>query len=85
MAGCWSGPGRWQSLQQVPDPEKLITDKKRVYGLGILLEDKAIKFYEECRKKVTAAGAKKGLKVIIMEEQKHKALFEKLLTEGENR
>ncbi len=57
----------------------LVDDLEKVLDLGVLIEDKSIKFYQACRDKVSSAKAKSELKNIIDEENRHRVLLEEML------
>lgn len=47
--------------------------------LGAVVENKAIAFYTECKKQISRGSVKREINKIILEEIKHKALFEEMI------
>lgn len=60
-------------------PVKKINSPREALQLGIIIEDRSIKFYEFCKDKVSSNTAKKEISNIISEEHKHKELLEEML------
>ena len=73
--------GIFPSLENIGSAGEDIKGKgsNRALKLGIAVENKAIAFYTECKKKIGSESTKKGLDRIITEEVKHKTLFEEML------
>ena len=67
----------YQDLNNMADK---ISDVKSTLRLGIIIEDKSIKFYQACSQKVASGETKIGLQDIIKEEARHKILLEDLLS-----
>lgn len=60
-------------------PVKKINSPREALQLGIIIEDRSIKFYEFCKDRVSSNTAKKEISNIISEEHKHKELLEEML------
>jgi rubrerythrin len=73
--------GIFVPYQTMEDLDKVLTSPDKAIRLGVVVEDKSIKFYRSCLKKISAARLKRELTKIIAEETKHKALFEGMLKE----
>lgn len=71
--------GIFQPYKSIQDLEKILTQPKEALKLGVIVEEKSIKFYESCRDKVSSLSVKQHLSSIIDEEKKHKALIESVL------
>lgn len=67
----------YQSIKGLADK---IEDAKKTLHLGVLIEEKSIKFYKACRDKVLSLSAKRELSNIIEEEKRHKRRFEDMLS-----
>ena len=68
----------FQPYESIEDLEKVLTDFDKALKLGMIVEEKSIKFYENCQRQVSSPSAKEGIGNIIGEEYKHKALIEGL-------
>ena len=73
--------GIFQPYQGIKDMADKIDDVNKALRLGVLVEDKSIKFYQACLDKVSSLEAKKEIANIIEEEKRHKVLFESMLKE----
>lgn len=73
--------GIFKPYQDVKQMKDLIYDTQKALNLGIMVEDKSIKFYQACQRSVDSADTKKELGNIIKEEEKHKANLEGLLNQ----
>jgi rubrerythrin len=71
--------GIFQPYQDMKEMKDLVEDVVRALDLGILMEDKSIKFYQACRDKVSSSKAKAELENIIDEENRHRVLLEEML------
>lgn len=67
----------YQDLNNMADK---IGDVKKALHLGIIIEEKSIKFYQACILKVASDKTKIGLQDITKEEVRHKILLEDLLS-----
>lgn len=70
--------GVFQPYESIDSLDKVLTDFHKALKLGIIVEEKSIKFYENCQREVSSQSAKEGIGNIIEEEYKHKALIESL-------
>lgn len=73
--------GIFDFYKSIKDMGDVISDVKKAMQLAIFAEEDSVRFYKACGNKVTSPKTKDELQVIIEEEKKHKALFEKLLNE----
>ncbi len=73
--------GIFKPYQEMKQMKDLIYDTQKALDLGIIVEDKSIKFYQACQRSVNSPDTKKELSNIIKEEEKHKAKLEGLLKE----
>jgi len=71
--------GIFQPYKSMQELEKILTQPKEALKLGVVIEEKSIKFYQSCREKVSSPSAKEHLGSIIEEEKKHKSLIESML------
>jgi rubrerythrin len=71
--------GIFKPYQGMEGLNSIVTDIKKALALGIVVEDKSIRFYQACRDDSVPATIKRELERIIEEEKKHKKLFEALL------
>jgi len=68
--------GVFAPYRGISDLADKIDDAKKALRLGVLIEEKSIKFYKACREKVTSPLTKKEMSNIIEEEKRHKRRFE---------
>lgn len=66
----------YQSLQEL---QSVLTDTPKAIKLGLIIEKKSIVFYQACKKRISSKKVADELKVIIKEEQQHKAILERML------
>ena len=66
----------YQSMNELPDK---IEDINRALRLGIVVEEKSVKFYQSCMDNLSASVTKQEVGNIIEEEKRHKILLESLL------
>ncbi|MFH2138413.1 MAG: ferritin family protein [Candidatus Omnitrophota bacterium] len=71
--------GIFQPYQSMADLDQILKDIKKALKLGIIIEDKTIKFYALCTQNVTCEQTKTTLRDIIGEEEKHKALLSEIM------
>ncbi|MCM8831184.1 MAG: ferritin family protein [Candidatus Omnitrophica bacterium] len=71
--------GVFQPYQSISELHKVLDNPNKAIKLGIIIEDKSIKFYELCKEKISTAKTKNEISNIIQEEYKHKKLLEDLL------
>jgi len=72
--------GIFQPYQSIEQLENILRDAGKALRLGLIIEEKSIKFYEICREKISGLQAKKEISYIIDEENRHKQLLEDVLT-----
>ena len=72
--------GIFQPYESMQDLEKVLTQANKALRLGMIVEEKSIKFYKSCQQQVSSQRAKEGISKIIDQEHKHKDLIENLLT-----
>jgi rubrerythrin len=72
--------GIFQPYESMDQLSKVLDTPSKVLKLGVIVEDKGIKFYETCKEHVINEETKKALSKIIDEEYKHKKLFEDMLS-----
>ena len=60
--------------------EQVMIDAQRVLKLGLIMEDKSIRFYQACKDKVSDLKTKEAIDSIIKEEEKHKKLLVDILS-----
>jgi len=68
--------GIFQPYQDSKELENILDNPKKALKLGLIIEDKSIKFYESCRDHVSVEETKKEISNIIQEERRHKQLLE---------
>lgn len=71
--------GVFRPYEDSQELEKILSDMNRTLHLGIVIEDKSIKFYEFCKRKVKDKKVKAEISKIIKEERKHKQHLEDML------
>jgi len=71
--------GIFQPYQSIENMGEKIDDVKKTLRLGIIVEEKSIKFYQVCNDNVFSSETKKELQGIIEEEKRHKTLFENMI------
>jgi len=69
----------YEHMQQMKD---IIDDLDKALDIGIIVEDRTVKFYQACKEAISAPQAKKELQNIIDEEERHKALLLKMLSKA---
>ena len=73
--GIFPSPSHEEEAMRFLDaPEKAL-------GMGIVLENRAIQFYEACQQRVTDEKAKRQITKIIQTEQEHKNILRDILKE----
>ncbi|MCM8766237.1 MAG: ferritin family protein [Candidatus Omnitrophica bacterium] len=68
--------GIFKPYKNIEDLDKFLTDPKKAIKLGIIIEERSIKFYEICRQEVSNPLTKEEIQKIIQEEYRHKQLLE---------
>lgn len=71
--------GIFKPYQNIDQIKEIINDVDKALNLGIIIEDRTIKFYQVCNKQVSSDKTKRELKAIIEEEKRHKSLLESML------
>lgn len=71
--------GIFKPYEDLQELDKILKDMDKTLRLGILIEDKSIKFYEYCKTKVKDRKSKAVISKIIKEEEKHKQHLEDML------
>jgi len=71
--------GIFQPYQSIEELEKVLDAPRKALHMGIVIEEKSIRFYESCSGRVSSRGTKAGLVRIIEEEREHKRLLEDML------
>lgn len=72
--------GIFQPYSRIEDLHKFVRNPKEAFRLALILEEKTLKFYTLCAKKISSEGTKIELQGIIEEEKKHKELFATMLS-----
>ena len=67
--------GVFQPYQHMNQMKDIIDDVDKALDIGIIVEDRTVKFYQACKDKITSQEAKKEIQNIIDEEEKHKELL----------
>ncbi len=71
--------GIFHPYQDIKHLEKALNNIKKTLRLGIIIEEKSVKFYQACLEHVSTPQAKDALKKIIQEETNHQNIFETML------
>lgn len=71
--------GIFQICDSAKDLQDIITNEKRAFSLGIIIENKSVEYYMVLFKNVSEPKAKKEIAAIIEEEKHHKKILEELL------
>lgn len=72
--------GIFQPYQSMNAMMDIIDDVTKAIDLGIIVEDRTVKFYQACKAHVSSDTTKTELQHIIDEESKHKAMLENILS-----
>ncbi len=70
--------GIFQPYQNMADLEKAVKDTRKALQLGMVVENKSIKFYEACLKNVSSPDTRREIGNIIEEEKRHAELLKGL-------
>ncbi|MCX6357736.1 MAG: ferritin family protein [Candidatus Aureabacteria bacterium] len=73
--------GIFQPYQDMEELQGILKKPAQALRLGIIVEDKSIRFYESCAAQVVSPGTRDELRRIAGEERRHKQLLEGLLVE----
>jgi len=71
--------GIFRPYKDIQELENILKDVKTALKLGLIAEEKSVRFYSLCRDKVESKDTKKILSLIIDEELKHKEIINSLL------
>jgi rubrerythrin len=74
--------GIFQPYEHMNQMKDVIDDVDKALDIGIIVEDRTVKFYQACKDKVTSKDTKKELQNIINEEEKHKELLLSMLSKA---
>jgi len=74
--------GIFQPYKHINQMKDIIDDVDKALDIGIIVEDRTVKFYQACKDKVTAKAAQKELQNIIDEEEGHKELLLNMLSKA---
>ena len=69
----------FEPYQSIENLNKVIDNPQKALKLGLIIEDKTIKFYQACRDMVSSEKVKAELDNIIREEKCHKSMLKKLI------
>ena len=70
--------GVFQPYKNIEGLEAAVNEPKKALKLGIIIEEKSIKFYEACKGRLTSSKAIQKVTDIIREERGHKQKLEAL-------
>lgn len=65
--------------QEIKELANVFTDIKKALRLGIIIEEKSVRFYGACREHIQNKAVKGELDNIIGEEKRHKQLIQEIL------
>ncbi len=71
--------GIFQPYQSIENMGEKINDVKKALRLGIIVEEKSIKFYQACQENISSVETREELQNIIEEEKRHKDLLQNIL------
>ncbi len=71
--------GIFEPYQSMSAMRDIIDDVTKAIDLGIIVEDRTVKFYQACKAHVLSKTTKEELQHIIDEENRHKKLLEGIL------
>jgi rubrerythrin len=74
--------GVFYPYKSMEDIRELMNDSKKVLRLGLVIEDRSIKLYSACEKKVSSQSTREALRNIIEQEKRHKNLLEDMIKEA---
>lgn len=73
--------GIFQPYRGIAELEKALDSPRKVFRMGIIIEEKSVRFYEFCMRHVSSHETQEGIAGIIKEEREHKRLLEDMLAE----
>lgn len=71
--------GIFQPYQSIGELEKALDTPAKALRMGVIVEEKSVRFYESCRARVVSRSAQEGLAKIIEEEREHTQLLKDML------
>ncbi|RJP29581.1 MAG: hypothetical protein C4533_00895 [Candidatus Omnitrophota bacterium] len=71
--------GIFQPYASIKELNQIITEPKKAFELGLLIENNSIRFYNAVKAHIGSPGTKDTLALIIKEEERHKELLEKMI------
>jgi len=71
--------GIFWPYQNIEELENIVDDPRKALKLGLVIEDKSLKFYQSCQGKVTSPEVREEIANIIREESRHKKILEDTL------
>lgn len=74
--------GIFQPYEHMSQMKDIIDDVDKALDIGIIVEDRTVKFYQACKDKVASKPTQKELQNIINEEEKHKELLLNMLSKS---
>ncbi|MFC1709033.1 ferritin family protein [Candidatus Omnitrophota bacterium] len=74
--------GIFQPYEHMNQMKDIIDDVAKALDIGIIVEDRTVKFYQACKDKLTSKEARQEIQNIISEEQRHKELLLGMLSEA---
>jgi rubrerythrin len=73
--------GIFQPYRSIEELEKALDAPRKVLRMGLVIEEKSIRFYELCLRHISSPEAQDGVAGIIEEEREHRRLLEDMLAE----
>jgi rubrerythrin len=67
--------GIFQPYQNMKEMKDIIDDVDKALDIGIIVEDRTVKFYQVCKDKIQSQETKREIQNIIDEENKHKTML----------
>ena len=73
--------GIFQPYRSMGELEEALDSPRKVIRMGIAIEEKSVRFYESCMRRISSHETREGVVGIIKEEREHKRLLEDMLAE----
>lgn len=72
--------GIFQPYEHMNQMKNIIDDVDKALDIGIIVEDRTVKFYQACKEMISVKEAQQEIQNIINEEEKHKQLLLSMLS-----
>lgn len=72
--------GIFQPYVNMKELSQVVSEPKKAFKLGLLIENNSIRFYEAIKPGIRSSATRSALDSIIKEEARHKELLEKMIS-----